>query len=198
MRDTARILYVLKCLLDNTDEQHPFSIKQILKYLEKHGITANRRTIANDIHTLVECGYDVVTVRSTQNLHFIGDRHFELQELKLLIDAAQASKFLTTKRSKALIEKLLTLASPYQASNLKKGLYFEQNVKPINEQAYITANILVEAINQNKRVQFMYFDYQPNKKKAYKHGKQIYEFSPWHLVWSNDHGVSLKVLYRQG
>jgi len=124
MRDTARILHVLRCLQEKTDEQHPLSIKQILDHLsEQHGITANRRTIANDILTLIGCGYDVVTVRSTQNLYFIGDRHFELPELKLLIDAAQASKFLTTKRSKALIDKLLTLASPHQAINLKNFLY---------------------------------------------------------------------------
>ena len=188
MRDTARILYVLRYLQDKTDEQHPLSIKQILDHLgEQHNITANRRTIANDIQTLVECGYDVVTIRSTQNLYFIGERHFELPELKLLIDAAQASKFLTTKRSKALIDKLLTLTSPHQAANLKSGLSFEQRIKPQNEQAYITADLLITAINQKKRVRFMYYEYKPDKIKVYKHGRRVYEFSPWVMVWNNDH-----------
>jgi len=191
MRDTSRTLYVLRCLQDNSDEQHPLSINQILRYLEENGITANRRTIPTDIQTLLDYGVDIVEVKSKQNLYFIGGRHFELPELKLLIDAAQASKFLTTKRSKVLINKLLALASPYQAVGLRKSLYFDKKVKPKNETAYITTDLLFTAINQNKRVRFMYYDYGPDKKKMYKHGRRIYEFSPWALVWNNDHYYAL-------
>jgi len=187
MRDIARTLYVLRCLQDKSDEQHPLSTNQILDYLQDNGITANRRTIPTDIQTLMNYGIDIVEIKSKQNLYFIGERHFELPELKLLIDAAQASKFLTNKRSNVLINKLLALASPYQAVSLRDGLYFDKKVKPKNETAYITADLLFSAINQKKRVRFMYYDYGADKKKVYKHGRRIYEFSPWAFVWSNDH-----------
>ena len=191
MRDIARTLYVLRCLQDNSDEQHPLSINRILEYLRESGITASRRTIPVDIQTLIDYGIDVVEVKSKQNLYFIGERHFELPELKLLIDAAQASKFLTTKRSKVLINKLLALASPSQTMGLKKSLYFDKKVKPKNETAYITTDLLFTAINQRKRVRFMYYDYGPNKKKIYKHGRRVYEFSPWGLIWNTDRYYAL-------
>ena len=79
--------------------------------------------------------------------YFIGDRHFELPELKLLIDAAQASKFLTAKRSRRLIEKLLSFASHNQRLALADDLYFDGHVKPQNEKSYITADLLLTAIS---------------------------------------------------
>lgn len=186
MRNTARLLYVLRCLQEQTDEQHPLSTSQILDYLEAQGISANRRTIPGDIEALIEYGIDVVEVKSTQNLYFIGERHFQLPELKLLIDAVQASKFLTGKHSKALIGKLLSFASPYQSAELIDSLHLEHQVKPQNEAAYITADLLFTAIREKKRVRFMYYEYGPDKKKTYKHGRRVYTFSPWGFVWDNE------------
>lgn len=186
MRNAARILYVLRCLQEQTDEQHPVSTKQILDYLAAQGISANRRTIPSDIEALIEYGIDVVEVKSTQNLYFIGERHLQLPELKLLIDAVQASKFLTEKHSNALIGKLLSLASPHQSTDLINGLHLEHQVKPQNEAAYITADLLFTAIREKRRVRFMYYEYGPDKKKTYKHGRRVYTFSPWGFVWDNE------------
>jgi len=186
MPEKNRILYVKRFLEEQTDEQHPATIADILEYLSGIGITAHRRTVMLDIEQLIESGLDVVCNKSRSNQYFIGDRYLETQELKLLIDAAQASKFLTVKRSQALIDKLLTLTSVHQAKILKNGLCLENQVKPKNETAYITADILLTAINTNRRVQFLYFDYSPDKKKAYKHGRRVYELSPWNLVWVDD------------
>ena len=182
----CRILYIKKFLEEQTDEMHPVTIKDILSYLATLGIEAHRRTIMLDIEQLIESGIDIVCNRSRQNQYFIGDRLLEVPELKLLIDAAQASKFLTVKRSRVLINKLLSLASHYQAESLKDSLYLEKQIKPKNEYAYITVDVLLTAIRRNCRVQFMYVEYGPNKRKTYKHGQRIYEFSPWTFVWNND------------
>lgn len=128
----------------------------------------------------------MVSNKSRQNQYFVGERHFEIPELKLLIDASQASKFLTAKRSNAVIDKLLALSSCYQAKELADGLYFDSQVKPKNENAYITADLLLTAISEKKRVQFMYFEIGPDKAKTYKHNRQIYEFSPWRFLWNSD------------
>ena len=109
-----------------------------------------------------------------------------MPELKLLIDATQASKFLTAKRSKVLINKLLALASCHQSLDLTQGIYFDHHIKPKNEQAYITADTLFQAIITKKCVRFMYYEYGPDKKKEYKHGRRQYEFSPWAFVWDSD------------
>jgi len=181
-----RILYVKRYLEEQADETHPATVADILAYLTDMGITANRRTIMLDIEQLMEAGIDVVCNKSRQNQYFIGDILFEIPELKLLVDAAQASKFLTAKRSRALIDKLLSLTSTHQAEVLRDSLYTDRHTKPVNEIAYITTDILLTAINTKRRVQFMYIEYSPDKQKTYKHNRRIYELSPWHFAWDND------------
>ncbi len=73
----------------------------------------------------------------------------------LHVDAAQASKFLTAKRSRALIDKLLSLTSRHQADSLRRGLYLDRQIKPKNESAYINADMLITAINTNCRVRYI-------------------------------------------
>ena len=182
----SRILYIKRYLEKQTDEEHPATVADILAYLSSEGINAHGRTVMRDIDQLVEAGIDVVVNKSTQNQYFIGTVLFEMPELKLLVDAAQASKFLSVKRSHALIDKMLTLTSRYQADSLKTGLYMDNIVKPKNEAAYVTTDLLLNAINNNRRVRFMYVEYTPDKKKEYKHGRRVYEFSPWTFAWDSD------------
>jgi len=182
----SRILYIKRFLEEQTDEVHPAATADIIAYLAGEGTPATRKTVAHDVAQLIDAGVDVICNRSRQNQYFIGDRHFEAPELKLLIDAVQASKFLTAKRSRSLIAKLLAFSSYHQSLVLTNSLYFDDEVKPKNENAYITADLLHTAITTKRRVHFMYFEYTPEKKKVYKHGQRVYEFSPWHFVWDSD------------
>ena len=109
MEAKPRILYLLKILLERTDEEHPLSTTQLIGILnEEYGISAHRTTITKDIAALVEYGLDIVTIHSTQSKYFVASRKFELPELKLLIDAVESSKFITKKKSETLIEKIHT------------------------------------------------------------------------------------------
>lgn len=186
MRDTARILYVLKCLQEKSDEQHPMSTNQILEYLETHGITANRHTIPRDVDLLLDYGLDIVTVKSKQNLYFIGDRHFELPELKLLIDAVLSSKIITPKKSGILVKKLHGFASEYQQADLTEDFYIADRVKSSNESIYINTDAIQTAISQKKQITFRYYEYMADKSKELKHGGYIYRLSPYTFVWSED------------
>ena len=181
-----RVLYILKYLWEHTDENHTAAINDISGYLNSIGITAGRKTIADDIEQLQECGYDVVCNKSRQNQYFIGSRELELPELKMLVDAVQAAKFISPKKSKALINKLSTLASPYQAGELNRQLYIDGRVKTTNENVYYIVDLLYTAINEKKQVTFKYYEYTLEKTKVFKHNGQVYVFSPYDLVWSND------------
>ena len=55
MEAKPRILYLLKILLERTDEEHPLSTTQLIGILnEEYGISAHRTTITKDIAALVE------------------------------------------------------------------------------------------------------------------------------------------------
>lgn len=99
-----RILYLKRILEEKTDEEHPLTTSQLIEILNtEFGIYAHRTTISKDIAALVDFGMDIVTIHSTQSKYFVASRKFELPELKLLIDAVESSKFITEKKSRALI-----------------------------------------------------------------------------------------------
>ncbi len=118
----------------------------------------------------MEYRLDIVTIHSTQSKYFVASRKFELPELKLLIDAVESSKFITQKKSNALIEKIHTLTSPGQASKLKRNNYIADRIKPDNEQ-----------------ISFQYYDYTGLKKKVLKNKGEVYKLSPYHLLWNGDY-----------
>ena len=121
-----------------------------------------------------------------KNRYFIGTRHFEAPEVKLLIDAVQSSRFITKQKSKELITKLSTFVAPNQASVLKHHLYFDSRVKTNNEAIYITSDSIQTAIVEKKKINFQYFDYSIDGKQKLRHHGEKYLVSPFDLIWSND------------
>ena len=186
MKTQNRILLILKFLWENTDEENTVSIADIIKYLSSYGYSSNRKTVARYIDTLIAFGIDIVKVRKTQNQYFIGTRHFEAPEVKLLIDAVQSSRFITKRKSKELIAKLSTFVAPNQASVLKRQLYFDSRVKTNNESIYITSDSIQTAIAEKKKISFQYFDYNVDGKQKLRHHGEKYLVSPFDLIWSND------------
>ena len=94
-----------------------------MQYLESHGMVIHRTTISSDMAYLTEAGVDVITIRSAPNKYFIGQRQLQLPELKLLVAAVSSSKFITQKKSAELIDKIGTLTSKNQATELKCEMY---------------------------------------------------------------------------
>ena len=181
-----RTLLVLKYLWDNSDIDHPATIKDIAAYLEGFGYNATRKTISKDIDELIEIGIDIDCKREEHNLYFLDVRVFELAEVKLLVDAVQSSRFIPTKKSKAMIEKLSTFVGPHQSSILKRQLYVDKRVKANNEGIFYLVDNIHTAIREKKRITFQYQEYNQNKEKVLKHHGQVYSLSPYALVWNDD------------
>ena len=187
METKPRILYLKKILEERTDEEHPLSTTQLINILnEEYGISAHRTTVTKDIAALQEFGMDIVTIHSTQSKYFVASRKFELPELKLLIDAVESSKFITKKKSDALIEKIHTLTSPAQVKKLKRNNYVVNRIKPDNEQIYYIIDAINDAINMGKQISFRYYDYTGLKKKVLRNKGEIYKLSPYKLLWNGD------------
>ena len=131
-------------------------------------------------------GY-IVCVKSTQNHYFIGDRLFELPELKLLVDAVESSRFITSKKSGDLIRKLGQLTSSAQAEQLDRHIYMDGMPKPSNEAIYYIVDTIQSSIQSNQQISFQYYEYLPTKEKVLKHQGYRYQFTPYALIWNRDH-----------
>ncbi|OUP60872.1 helix-turn-helix transcriptional regulator [Butyricicoccus pullicaecorum] len=182
-----RILLVLKYLWETTDEEHTVSLADITAYLQGCGIPKpDARTLRKDIDQLIEFGIDIVHHRGVQNRYYVATRHFEAPELKLLIDAVQSSRFITPKKSKALIGKLSAFAGPGQSELLNRELYVDSRYKSGNESIYLAVDSIQTAIEQKKKISFQYFDYAPDKTKLLRHDGRRYSVFPYALIWNND------------
>ena len=126
-----KLLYILKFLQENTDENHIAHAEDIKLYLLNHGIAAERKSIYSDISILIDFGYDIIKSNGSGGGYFLASRDFELAELRLLSDAVQAANFISAKKTKQLLNKIFTLTSAEQAkkSNLRFMLIIGRNVK---------------------------------------------------------------------
>ena len=59
-RNKLRILYIIKFLLEQTDEDNIMSAEDLINALNRYGIEAERKTIYSDIKVLIEFGIDTV------------------------------------------------------------------------------------------------------------------------------------------
>ena len=180
------LLLLRQYLYQQTDEQHPASVTDILAFWQQHGIQAGRKSVYTDIELLQNAGMDIVCVKSSQNRYFVGQRLFELPELKLLVDAVESSRFITEKKSTALIKKLGHLTSTAQAEQLNRRIYMGGTPKPENEGIYYNVDTIHNAVQKKQQITFRYFEYTPKKEKILKHDGYKYRFSPYAMIWNRD------------
>lgn len=183
----GRILYLARLLYEETDDAgHTLSTQELIARLAEAGYKANRKTVRDDVDTLAACGVKVATEKRGRNEFYIAERLLELSELKLLIDAVLASKFITRAKSKVLIEKLSSMASRHQVGDLTRHLYTEEAIKPNNESIYTIVDRISDAINQKKKICFKYYEYTAEKKKVLRNGGELYVNSPYAMLWNDD------------
>ena len=182
-----RILVLRELFYRQTDEEHTLSTHEILDYLEEQGLPTNRKTLKSDLDLLAGEGMDIVTIASKPNRYFLGERDFELPELKLLIDAVSSSRFITQKKSRELARKLGNFASEHQRQELDRHIYAMNRIKSNNEEIYYTVDRVNEAISKRRRIRFRYIEYNVKKKKEFRNGGEVYELSPYALFWNEDY-----------
>lgn len=160
-----KLFYLLKIMLEKTDEDHRLTVNEILAELEKYDVTAERKTIYKDMEALEVMDIEIESEKEGRsNYYHVTNRPFELPELKLLVDAIQSSKFITEKKSNELIKKLENLVSKYEARELQRQVYVSGRIKTMNESIYYNVDAIHTAIAENKKIIFQYFQWNVKKR----------------------------------
>ncbi|MBO5204198.1 MAG: WYL domain-containing protein [Clostridia bacterium] len=181
-----KLLYLMRIFLENTDASHGITLKELSSELAKYEIRAERKSLYDDIEMLRVFGLDICVARDRQVRYYAGSHTFELAELKLLVDAVQSSKFITEKKSNALIKKLSSLCSKYEAVKLHRQVTVSNRLKAENEEIFCNVDMIHRAISENRRICFRYFEWSPEKKRVLRHDGAFYCISPWALTWDNE------------
>lgn len=181
-----KLLYIEQFLRRQTDENHTVTAPQIIAYLKSNGINAERKSIYNDIQTLIDYGLDIVKEDGPKGGYKLASREFELPEVKLLVDLVQSSKFITTKKSRGLIGKLENLVSSNDARKLQRQVVVSDRNKTANEKIYYSVDVIYTAIADNVKIRFHYFDWDVKKQMLLRKDGAFYEVSPWLLTWDDE------------
>ncbi len=133
-KQRLKLLYLMNIFSEDTDEEHMLTLPQITQKLKAYGVEVERKTLYQDFELLRDFGFDIIGVKARRNYYYhIGNRKFELPELKLLVDSVQFAKFITKKKSNALIRKLEGMVSKYEAQKLQRQVIISGRVKAMNE-----------------------------------------------------------------
>ena len=166
-----KLLLLRQYLERNSDEAHPVTTAQLLEYLASEGISAERKSIYSDLEALQSFGLDLIRVRDGNiTCWYIGERVFQLPELRLLADSVQSSRFITRKKSLELIAKLEGLTSVHQAKELRRQVVVKNRIKAMNESIYYLVDELHTAINGDKRIRFHYTGYDGHGRRVLRRG----------------------------
>ena len=182
-----KMLYLIRIFSQETDDEHSLTLQQIIERLEAYDVKADRKTLYQDFEELRQFGYDIIATHAGHNTYYhLGERDFELPELKLLVDSVQAARFITDRKSRDLIKKLENHVSDYQAKQLHRQVLISGRVKTMNESIYYNIDKLHQAINAGNQIRFQYYQWNVQKETELRHDGKMYQVSPWALTWDNE------------
>lgn len=182
-----KLIRLKDIMTEYTDSEHGLSINEIIKKLADYDISADRKSLYDDLESLRELGLDIVGEKQGRSyVYKVVGRDFELAELKLLVDSIQASKFITEKKSKSLISKLEKLCSAYEASQLHRQVTVSGRIKAMNENIYYNVDLIHNAINTDSRISFLYYRWNINKELEVRKNGNAYNISPFSLCWADE------------
>ena len=177
------IIYILEILKEFSDEKHPLTQNDILKLLySNYGMECERKSVGANIDNLIEVGYDIVKCEGGGC--YLGERELEQSEISFLIDAVFSSKAIDGVKSRKLAEKLSAFYSKF---NRKKYHYIyksDEISRTGNKQLFYTIEILQDAIEQKKQVEFSYDKPFLSKESSEKQIQKRYIVNPYYLISS--------------
>ncbi len=163
-----KLIKILEILRQDSDEDHYIESTEILSKLAAMGIECDRRTLYGDIDVLNDFGYEVLCEKNPgkPNKYCVVDRSFDVPELRILMDAVQASSFITPSKTEVLLDKIADLGGSHRAELLRSNIVKFNTTKSANESIFYSISEINLAIENNKKVSFEYFDFNSKHERV--------------------------------
>ena len=206
---------VLQYLLRNTDENHFATGKEIEAYLQENcKIYAERRSIYKDIEEINEVNwmlendadifeaeeaiesdeYDEEKLVHYQHKKgfYIQQRHFELDDIRLLAECVNSAKFVSESQAKKLIDVVCDFVSRHQAEKIKGDAFVIDRVKTKSTTILNSVSVINDAMSSSidgekhepEKISFKYLKYSINdmNQKVEQRKGEKYIVSPFKLI----------------
>lgn len=177
------ILYDMLCRF--TDEEHALNTDDIIEKLGEQGIKVSPRVLVRDIELLNSHGYEILSYKKKYYYYYVVSRRFDSAEIAMLADVVKASKLSSGQKS-TLIKKLAEMVGFYQAESLSKHIINCDTPKRSNSHIIYSIDAIDRAINERKKVSFLYYSLDAKKNKVYRKDGARYITNPLVMVWNKD------------
>lgn len=182
-RDNKKMLnmLILEILKNYTDADHRLTQQEIIDLLKlNYGTECDRRSIRNNIRSLKDMGYEIATERGC----YLAERDFDDAELRMLIDSVLFSKNLSGVQAKRLIEKLKGFGNRYFHAKVSHVSNLPELFHSDNKQVMIALDTLNDAIEEKRKVSFIYNRYGTDF-KLHPRRDEPYIVNPYQMVANN-------------
>lgn len=185
--DRANAICLLEILREYSDEQHVLPMRDIIQKMNNlYDINPDRRTVYSAVSLLINLGYDVSTYEENGVGYYLRGRAFEESEIRLLTDAVFSFPFISAKQSEELISKLQKHLSIHSRKRYRHLTVVKPEKKTNNRQVFLNVELLDEAIQERKQVEFSYLQYGMDKMLHLRREKP-YVVNPYGMVFMNEH-----------
>ncbi len=185
--NNLRFFILKEILVKYSDDDHPLNSSKIIKIMkENYGIDCDRKTVYRDIKSLIHFGFDINKAEDKRLGVYLGERKYELVEIRMLIDAILTAKSITPKKTRKLVNKLYDELSIYQSEDLKNQVYIDSKCKIDNEEVYYTIDKINDAIAKRKKIKFLYKHKTLRNNNIKITDGKVFVVSPYALIWSAD------------
>ena len=184
-KQKQKLIRLLEILMTKTDEEHGIDMAEIISALAAYGIASERKSIYDDLECLSDMGFEVLKMTETRPPKYaLVGRIFERAELKMLVDAIEAAKFIPQDKCRAIVKKLEAFAGPGGSRELSRRVYVDDRAE--NKTLLYTIDTVHSAINSSHTISFRYFRYNSKKEREYHIDGAFYTASPLCLVWNDE------------
>lgn len=178
------IIYILKILQEYSDSSHPLTQSEIAsKMYSLYGLQSERKSISQNINSLIDIGYDIVKL--PKGGYYLNEREFENSEITFLIDAVFSSKIISPKQTADLVKKLSRFLSKYDRKKYKYVYKSDEISRTQNKQVFYNIEIINQAIEENKQLEFIYNKYGINKELVPRQNGRHYLVNPYFMINNN-------------
>ena len=194
-----RILYIMRMLQEETDDQRGLSMADIISRLADYGMSADRKTVYADLDLLREFGLEIGTAQRNPVEYYLARRDFSIDELMLMVDAVQSCRFVTQSQAEKICRNLKLLATVGQQKKLERRIHVEGRARGRNDAVLANVDIIHDALRQKRRITFTYWKMGMDGKPHAQHQGEVYDVTPMRVTfaetyyyltaWSEKHGA---------
>lgn len=185
-KQKLKLLALMMILEQETDSEYGLTMPQIIERLEERGISAERKSIYRDIKMLQEAGYDIHKLQTRPVQYVLVRNELGIDDVMMLIDIVQSSRFITERKSNQLVKSLKGLVSERERKLLDKRVHVQGRIKSKSESIFHSVDIIHEALQRKRKIEFLYFSYETNLKRSPRHAGKRYELTPAKVVYADN------------